>query len=114
MLPVLVALVNEPVKALWVLALVAVYQQVENYVLAPRVTARTMELNPAVAFGAAIAGAAILGPVGAILALPTAASVQAFAGLYLRRHEVVDSHPHLTEVPPRWDRRGRGRRRRPP
>ena len=105
-LPLLVALVNEPVKALWVLALVAVYQQVENYLLAPRITARTMELNPAVAFGAAIAGAAILGPVGAILALPTAASLQAFAGLYLRRHDVIDSH--LTAPPePRPNRRRR-------
>jgi predicted PurR-regulated permease PerM len=110
-LPILVALVNRPVEALWVVIVIAVYQQVENYLLAPRVTARTMELNPALAFGSAIAGAAILGPVGAVLALPTAASVQAFAGLYLRRHEVIDSH--LT-APPEPRRRRRIRRPPPP
>ncbi len=108
-LPLFVALVNEPVKAVWVFALVVVYQQIENYLLAPRITARTMELNPALAFGAAIAGAAILGPVGAVLALPTAATLQAFAGLYVTRHDVVDSH--LTAEPPRRPKRRPGRRR---
>lgn len=105
-LPIFVALVNEPVKAIWVLILIAVYQQIENYLLAPRITARTMELNPALAFGSAIAGAAILGPVGAILALPTAATLQAFAGLYVTRHDVMESHL-LDEPPPRTRRRGR-------
>lgn len=108
-LPLLVAVVNQPFDAVLVLIVVAVYQQVENYLLAPRITARTMELNPAIAFAAAIAGAAILGPVGAILALPTAASLQAFAGLYIRRHDVVESH--LTAHEPKRSPR---RRRRPP
>lgn len=102
-LPIFVALVNNPVDALWVAIMIAVYQQIENYLLAPRITARTMELNPALAFGAAIAGAAVLGPVGAILALPTAASLQAFAGLYLRRHDVIESALTAPEAarPPR-------------
>jgi predicted PurR-regulated permease PerM len=114
-LPVLVAVVNQPFDAVWVLGLVVVYQQIENYLLAPRITARTMELNPAVAFAAAIAGAAVLGPVGAILALPTAASLQAFAGLYVRRHDVIESHLTAHE-PPRVRRRDRPGRRgqRPP
>lgn len=107
-LPIFVALVNEPVKAIWVVVLIAVYQQIENYLLAPRITARTMELNPALAFGAAIAGAAILGPVGAVLALPTAATLQAFAGLYITRHDVVES-PLTAEPPPRPPRRWRRR-----
>lgn len=106
-LPIFVALVNEPVKAIWVLILIGIYQQIENYLLAPRITARTMELNPALAFGAAIAGAAILGPVGAILALPTAATLQAFAGLYVTRFDVMDSHL-LDEPPPRPKRRRPG------
>ena len=69
-LPVLVQFVDSPPKALIVLVFVVLYQQVENYFLLPRVTARTMELHPAVAFGAALAGAAVLGAVGAILAHP--------------------------------------------
>jgi predicted PurR-regulated permease PerM len=55
-LPVLIALLNRPVDALWVVAFIVLYQQFENLVLSPRITSRTMSLHPAVAFGAVIAG----------------------------------------------------------
>lgn len=90
-LPVLVALLNEPLDAIWTLLFVLAYQQVENYVFAPRITARTMDLHPAVAFGTVIAGAGLMGPMGAILALPAAAILQAFGSTYVERHEVVES-----------------------
>jgi predicted PurR-regulated permease PerM len=89
-LPVLVALLSDPLDAVWVVTFIVAYQQFENYLLAPRITARTMSLHPAVAFGAVIAGAALLGGVGALLALPVAASLQAFFSTYIRRHEVVE------------------------
>jgi predicted PurR-regulated permease PerM len=106
-LPLVVALLSSPTKALWVLAFVVVYQQIENYLFAPRVTARTMEIHPAVAFGSVLAGASILGTAGAVLALPAAASIQAVVGTYLERHNVIDSP--LTDV----DRPRRVRRRTP-
>lgn len=90
-LPVVLALLNDPIDAIWVLAWVIVYQQIENYLLAPRITAHTMDLHPAVAFGAALAGASLFGPMGAIFALPAAAVIQAFVSTYLERHEVIDS-----------------------
>jgi predicted PurR-regulated permease PerM len=105
-LPVLIAFLDSPIKAVIVLGFIAVYQQVENYFFAPRITARTMELHPAIAFGAALGGAALLGPAGAVLALPAAAMVQALASEWGRRHEVVESH--LTEIQaPRPSRRRR-------
>jgi predicted PurR-regulated permease PerM len=88
--PLLVALLNEPVSALILGIYFAVYQQVENYLLSPRITARTMQLHPAVAFGAAIAGGSLMGAIGAFLALPAAAIVQAGLSTYLTRHEVLD------------------------
>jgi predicted PurR-regulated permease PerM len=88
-LPVLIALFHDPVDAVWVLVFITLYQQFENLVLSPRITARTMSLHPAVAFGAVIAGGAILGPIGARLALPAAASIQALVSLYVHRYEVV-------------------------
>lgn len=90
-LPVLVAFIDSPGKGIAVLVFVIVYQQIENYLLLPRITARTMDLHPAVAFGAAIAGAALLGPVGAILAIPGAAMAQALLTDVGERHEVIDS-----------------------
>jgi predicted PurR-regulated permease PerM len=89
-LPVLVALVISPTDALILLAFIAVYQQIENYLLQPRITARTLDLHPAVAFGAVIAGASVLGAVGALLAIPFTAIVQTFVGTYIRRYEVED------------------------
>ncbi|MFB7668929.1 AI-2E family transporter [Kitasatospora sp. NPDC056138] len=88
-LPVLVALTVRPVDALWVLAFVIVYQQIENYLLHPRITAKTVDVHPAVAFGAVIAGAALLGAVGALIAIPAAATLQGFVGTYVRRYEVA-------------------------
>jgi predicted PurR-regulated permease PerM len=87
--PLLVALVGSPIDALVLLIYFTLYQQLENYVFSPHVTARTMELHPALAFGAAIAGASISGVVGAFLALPAAAIVQAVASSYVRTHEVI-------------------------
>jgi predicted PurR-regulated permease PerM len=104
-LPVLVALADDPTQALWVLAFVVVYQQVENYLFAPRVTARTMQLHPAVAFGTVIAGAALFGAVGALLALPAAAVLQALGSTYIARHEVIESK--MTSEPQRKPGRSR-------
>ena len=89
--PLLVALLEDPWSALIFLIYVVVYQQVENYLLAPRITARTMALHPAIAFLAALAGGALSGLLGAFMALPAAAIIQATVSTYLTRHEVVES-----------------------
>lgn len=100
--PLLVALLENPWSALAFLVYVLVYQQVENYLLAPRITARTMALHPAVAFFAALAGGMVSGLLGAFMALPAAAIIQATVSTYLTRHEVVESE--LTrEGPPARD-----------
>lgn len=98
-LPVLLTLIDSPVKALIIAIAILLYQQLENYVFAPRITARTMELHPALAFGAALGGGAVLGAVGAILALPAAAMAQALLSNVGQRYEVIDNH--LTRVPGR-------------
>ena len=95
-LPVLLTFLDSPVKAAIVLIAIAVYQQVENYLFSPRITARTMELHPAIAFGAALGGAAVLGAVGAVLALPGAAMAQALVSDWGDRHQVIKSD--LVEV----------------
>jgi predicted PurR-regulated permease PerM len=97
-----VALVDDPRAGLIVVVVIVLYQQVENYLFLPRITARTLELHPALAFGAVIAGAALLGAVGALLAIPLAACLQAFATMYWPSHELVDS-PLVTEpaTPPK-------------
>lgn len=52
-----------------------IYQQVENYVIYPRVMSKSVDLPGAVIVIAALIGAGLLGVVGALLAIPTAAAV---------------------------------------
>ena len=51
------------------------YQQIENYVIYPRVMSRSVEIPGALTVIAALIGAALLGVIGALLAIPTAAAV---------------------------------------
>ncbi|MFD9868467.1 AI-2E family transporter [Streptomyces niveus] len=103
-LPMLIAFTVDPWYALWVLGFVVIYQQFENYVLQPKLTARTVDIHPAVAFGSVVAGTALLGAVGALIAIPAVATLQAFLGAYVKRYDVTDDprvHGHR--------RRGSGR-----
>ncbi|MFE2444718.1 AI-2E family transporter [Stenotrophomonas sp. NPDC087984] len=89
-LPMLIAFTIDPWYALWVLIFVVIYQQFENYLLQPRITARTVDIHPAVSFGSVIAGTALLGAVGALIAIPATATLQAFLGAYIKRYDVTD------------------------
>jgi predicted PurR-regulated permease PerM len=51
------------------------YQQLENYVIAPRIMSRTVSVPGAVALIAALAGAGLLGVLGALIAIPIAAAI---------------------------------------
>ncbi|MGY1625049.1 AI-2E family transporter [Geodermatophilus sp. SYSU D00965] len=87
--PALIALAGQPLDAVWVVVFGAVYQQVENYLLGPRITARTVDIHPAVVFGSVIVGAALFGPMGALVSIPVVAAVQAVVETYGRRYELV-------------------------
>lgn len=60
-----------------------VYQQLENYLIAPRVMQRTVSVPGAVTIVSALAGGTLLGMLGALLAIPVA------AGLLLIYEEVL-------------------------
>jgi predicted PurR-regulated permease PerM len=91
-LPVLVALATKGVRpAVILIAFATLYQQLENLLISPRLSARTMQLHPAVAFVAAMIGGALGGASAAFVALPVAAIFQAFGSTFLTRYEVVSS-----------------------
>jgi predicted PurR-regulated permease PerM len=93
--PILVAFlssaagVSSPAAGYWAVGYVLVYQQIENYILSPRITARTMSLHPAVAFAAALIGGALGGVFAAFLALPVAGVIQAAVKEWSKSYEVV-------------------------
>jgi predicted PurR-regulated permease PerM len=73
---IVAALVNFPV-ALIVWAIFAiVYQQVENYLIQPQIQKRATRIEPFVVLVAVLFGSTLFGVVGALLAIPTAASIQ--------------------------------------
>ena len=106
-LPVGLTLLESPPEALWALIFMVGYQQFENYLLAPRIDSRTLKIHPAVAFGSVIAGASILGPVGAVLALPAAATAQGIISATGERYAIEEGpltalakHPaHIKQQP---------------
>jgi predicted PurR-regulated permease PerM len=74
-LVVLVALFDSWQLALVVLIYYVVYQQVENYVISPRIMSRAVSVPGSVAMIAALAGGTLLGVLGALVAIPVAAGV---------------------------------------
>ncbi|CAN5704054.1 hypothetical protein BH10ACT3_BH10ACT3_07390 [soil metagenome] len=91
-IPVAFSLVESGLtQALILVGWTILYQQVENAWLSPKLSAKTMSLNAGVAFGSALAGGALFGPVGAFVALPVAGMVTAFLASYTRSYEIVDS-----------------------
>jgi predicted PurR-regulated permease PerM len=59
----------------WVAFIIA-WQRFEDYVIQPMVYGRTLKVNPIVTIVAVLAGASLLGILGALLAIPTAAAIQ--------------------------------------
>ncbi|MFD3541970.1 AI-2E family transporter [Streptomyces sp. NPDC058662] len=100
-LPILMAFTVNPWYALYVLGFVVIYQQFENYVLQPKLTSKTVDIHPAVAFGSVIAGTALLGAVGALVAIPAVATLQAFLGAYVKRYELTREADASTARPRR-------------
>ena len=52
------------------------WQRFEDYVIQPMVYGRALKVNPIVTIVAVLAGASLLGILGALLAIPTAAAIQ--------------------------------------
>jgi predicted PurR-regulated permease PerM len=68
--------VNFPVDLIvWVVWAIA-YQQVENYVIQPRIQGRAVKIEPFLILVSVLFGATLFGVLGAILAIPAAASLQ--------------------------------------
>ena len=111
--PMLVAFLSRRAPAIWAVGYMVVYQQLENYFLSPRMTAKTMSLHPAVAFAAALIGGALGGLLFAFLALPAAGVIQASVVEWGRAYDVVDSDPDGIEIATGDDRRTGTPRRRP-
>jgi putative heme transporter len=95
--PVLVALLTNPITALWVALLFVGLQQLEGHVVAPQIFGHTLRINPLLVIFALLLGLQVYGIVGALVALPIL-SVLRETAVYLSRHLALEP----------WDTQGRG------
>ena len=65
-----------PLEAAIMLAVILVYQQAENYLIQPAVMRQAVELSGFATIAVVMLGGALLGVVGAVLAVPVSASVK--------------------------------------
>jgi predicted PurR-regulated permease PerM len=86
--------------ALGTIAFFVAYQQLENYVLAPRILAQATALSPLTAFIAALVGGSAAGIVGAVAALPVTAALQVVVRYALRHRLPAPAVPPRADDPP--------------
>jgi predicted PurR-regulated permease PerM len=91
--PIVVALITDPIAALWVALLFLALQQLEGHIVAPQIFSHTLRINPLLVIFALLLGGQLYGIVGAIVALPI---------LSVLRETVVYLSRHLTFE--RWER----------
>ena len=94
-IPTIVAVVNDPKDGLFVIIFISVYQQIENYLFAPRISSLTMDIHPAVAFASVIIFAGFFGAIGALIGIPIAAAIISIVQTYGRRYELI---PELHKI----------------
>lgn len=100
--PVLVGLADSPSKALLVLAIYVIVQQVEGNVIIPLVMARTAKLHPAiVAIGVVVVGQ-LFGFLGLFVAVPILSTIVILTEeLWVRPHEEADPDAAEPDLPTR-------------
>ena len=98
--PVLVAILVKPDVAIFVAIVMLVGWFIDENILAPVVRAGALELHPIVVTFAFLLGGQLAGAIGAIVAIPLAAVVQAFVEKYLQQYRAQRGWPGPDEVPP--------------
>jgi predicted PurR-regulated permease PerM len=86
---VVVALFDNPISAVWVVATFIALQQLEGHFVAPQVFRLSLRINPILIILSLLIGFELYGIIGSLVALPVAAMIRQTV-LYLRRHMVLE------------------------
>jgi predicted PurR-regulated permease PerM len=88
--PVVYALVQHPLSALWVALLFLGIQQLEGHVVVPKVMGHSLRLHPLLVIFGLLAGGEIYGFPGILVALPLLAAARAAWEFFGERIELAD------------------------
>ncbi|HHY90185.1 MAG TPA: AI-2E family transporter [Clostridiales bacterium] len=73
---IVIALLDQPLKALWVAIAFVIIQQVESNIIAPKIVGESVGLHPVIVVLVLLAGGRWFGMMGMLLAVPFAASIR--------------------------------------
>lgn len=91
---IVVAFVSFPTGLIAWVAVLLIYQQIENNLIQPYVYGQTVQIHPLVVIVAVLIGSSLLGILGALVAIPAAAALQSMVRDYWRfRHETLPDAP---------------------
>jgi len=88
--PVVYALVQHPISALWVALLFLGIQQLEGHIVVPKVMGHSLRLHPLLVIFGLLAGGEIYGFPGILVALPLLAAGRAVWGFFAERVELEE------------------------
>jgi predicted PurR-regulated permease PerM len=87
----LVALFHSTSSAVIILAYYILYQQIENYLIQPRIQANSTNMSPLLVFASVIIGVSFGGLFGGLVAIPVAGCVRIVVLEYLRSRKIIDT-----------------------
>jgi len=90
-LPLIIAVGISPKVSIAVLLFLIFYQQIENYIITPRLSRKILSVHPAIAFFSALCGGMLAGAAGALIAVPLVATFEAIITASVERHKLIDN-----------------------
>jgi predicted PurR-regulated permease PerM len=94
----IVALFTSPVAALVILGYYFLYQQIENYLVQPRIQANSTNMSPLLVFASVIIGVSFSGLLGGLVAIPIAGCIRIVLLDYLKRKEIISDKAYKEAV----------------
>jgi predicted PurR-regulated permease PerM len=93
-----VALFHSPVSAIILLAYYILYQQIENYLVQPRIQANTTNMSPLLVFVAVVLGVSFGGLLGGLVAIPVMGCIRIAVLDQLTRRNILETKSAKTAV----------------
>jgi predicted PurR-regulated permease PerM len=87
----IIALFTSPFSALGILAYYILYQQIENYLIQPRLQANTTNMSPLLVFASVVIGVSFSGLFGGLVAIPIAGCIRILILDQLRDRNLIDA-----------------------
>lgn len=87
----IVALFHSTTSAIIILAYYILYQQIENYLIQPRIQANSTDMSPLLVFASLIVGVSFGGLLGGLVAIPVAGCLRVALLEYLRTKRLIDA-----------------------